>query len=738
MDQAVHPVDSLANDAERLRALHALNVLDSEPEAAFDALVNAASEVCKTPISLLSLVDRDRQWFKARHGLPDTTETPRSQAFCAHAILGNGVLEVPDALQDPRFADNPLVVGEPGIRFYAGFPLVLRDGWRIGTLCVIDTQARSLDAGQRATMVHLAEAASRMLEMRVERQRKVAVMEALQRSEARLQAILFHSPLGIFLTDPEGRCTYTNDRWQTFYGLSAHESLGDGWTRALSGATRATVFKAWNAAVSDGVPFDLEFDVKEHLPRPRRVHCRAQAVLDGEGRLAGYVGMVQDITERVEAQREQRAQHLLLNAAIEALEEGFVLFDPAGRMVMCNRVYRQLYQLSEAEFPLGSTYQSILQHGLRLGHYPEALGHETAWLSQRLDLPANGRAAADRLLADGRWLRVVDHRQPDGHVVGVRMDVTRLVKARDDAQAALRSKSTFLANMSHEVRTPLNAVSGMLTALRQTPLSPTQWDYLTRAESAMRREVALLDDILDMARLESLQINVQLAPMDLEGMLTDLGEVFGLQAAEKSLELVVCTEPGLPEVVVSDARRLRQALNCLLSNAVKFTDQGEVKLSLSVTGGAVDVQDEIALHLVVEDTGPGIPDSELASIFLPFAQGAQGTGRREGGAGLGLSLAQGIVQALGGSISVSSKVGEGSRFEAVVPVQGASRSKAQGRRARRCCCWTRAQPSAVLWLPSRTSSIGSWHVSATWPRGRRKTSCLRPRRRLTSFVPSSG
>jgi len=184
-----------------------------------------------------------------------------------------------------------------------------------------------------------------------------------------------------------------------------------------------------------------------------------------------------------------------------------VIFDSAGRMVMCNQVYRQLYQLSEAEFPLGSTYESILQHGLRLGHYPEALGHEDAWLSQRLDLPANGHSAADRLLADGRWLRVVDHRQPDGHVVGVRMDVTRLVKARDDAQAALRAKSTFLANMSHEVRTPLNAVSGMLTAMRQTPLSPTQWDYLTRAESAMRREVALLDDILDMARLESLQIN---------------------------------------------------------------------------------------------------------------------------------------------------------------------------------------------------------------------------------------
>jgi PAS domain S-box-containing protein len=393
MEQAVHPVDSLANDAERLRALHALDEVDSKPEAAFDALVNAASEVCKTPISLLSLVDRERQWPKARHGLPDTTETPRSQAFCAHAILGNGALEVPDGLQDPRFADNPLVVGELGIRFYAGFPLVLSDGWRFGTLCVIDTQARSLDAGQRATMAHLAEAASRMLEMRVEQQRKVVVMEALQRSEARLQAFSFHSPPGIFLTDSEGRCTYTNDRWRTFYGLSAQESLGDGWARALTGATRAAVFEAWNAAVRDGVPFDLEFNVKEHLPLLRRLHRKARALLDGEGQLTGYVGMVHDITDRVEAQREQRAQHLLLNAAIEALEEGFVIFDPAGRLMMCNHVYRQLYQLSEAEFPLGSTYESSPVREVRESNGLHALSKP---LTRRRLLAAMTHAKSER------------------------------------------------------------------------------------------------------------------------------------------------------------------------------------------------------------------------------------------------------------------------------------------------------------------------------------------------------
>ena len=131
------------NEADRLHALHTFHLLDTDPDGAFDELIELAADICEAPIALISLVDESRQWFKARVGL-DVEETARSVSFCAHAILQDGLFQVPDALKDERFADNPLVTGPPHIRFYAGAPLQTEDGFGLGTLCVIDRQPREL------------------------------------------------------------------------------------------------------------------------------------------------------------------------------------------------------------------------------------------------------------------------------------------------------------------------------------------------------------------------------------------------------------------------------------------------------------------------------------------------------------------------------------------------------------------------------------------------------------------
>jgi GAF domain-containing protein len=136
----------MSDESQRVAQLRELLVLDSAPEPVFDSIVKLASEVCGVPIALVSLVDTERQWFKASVGLPGVNETPRDVAFCAHAIQDDALFEVPDAKNDARFSANPLVTGNPDIRFYAGAPLVLDGGARVGTLCVIDRQARQLDA----------------------------------------------------------------------------------------------------------------------------------------------------------------------------------------------------------------------------------------------------------------------------------------------------------------------------------------------------------------------------------------------------------------------------------------------------------------------------------------------------------------------------------------------------------------------------------------------------------------
>jgi len=169
------------NETERLATLYGLNVLDSAPEKDFDDIVALAAAVCGVPMSLVSLIDTDRQWFKASVGT-DLAETPRDLSFCAHAILGRDLLVVPDARLDPRFADNPAVTGECGVRFYAGAPLVTTDGYALGTLCVVDSRPRRLDVEQLQALRALARQVTSQLELR-----RYAV--ALASTTARLQEL---------------------------------------------------------------------------------------------------------------------------------------------------------------------------------------------------------------------------------------------------------------------------------------------------------------------------------------------------------------------------------------------------------------------------------------------------------------------------------------------------------------------------------------------------------------------
>jgi C4-dicarboxylate-specific signal transduction histidine kinase len=194
------------NEHDRLEDLIRLEILDTESEPFFDDLTKLASEICGTKISLISLIDSNRQWFKSKIGL-EASETPREISWCGHAILADGIFEIPDAELDERFKDNPLYTGEPHVRFYAGAPLKTSSGYNIGTLCVIDSQPKNLNDWQRSALKKLANQVVLLLEARL-REKKLKI------ANEKLDVIVKNIPLNLVIYDKEGEISWVNEQWQ--------------------------------------------------------------------------------------------------------------------------------------------------------------------------------------------------------------------------------------------------------------------------------------------------------------------------------------------------------------------------------------------------------------------------------------------------------------------------------------------------------------------------------------------
>ena len=228
---AVTPLE----ESRRLAALRELGVLDTSPEAAFDTITRTAAQLCGVPIALISLIDAQRQWFKSNFGLEGVAETRRDVAFCDHAIRDAALLEVPDATQDPRFAANPLVTGNPDIRFYAGAPITLPGGERIGTVCVIDRAPRHLDQHQRAMLEGLATILGAML---TQRRQLLAATGQLADSEQRVRRLYEATPAILHSIGPDGRILNVSDRWLALMGYERHEVVGRASSDFLTPASR--------------------------------------------------------------------------------------------------------------------------------------------------------------------------------------------------------------------------------------------------------------------------------------------------------------------------------------------------------------------------------------------------------------------------------------------------------------------------------------------------------------------
>ena len=353
-------------------------------------------------------------------------------------------------------------------------------------------------------------------------------------------------------------------------------------------------------------------------------------------------------------------------AAVEAIPDGFVLFDREDRLLTCNQRYREIYAHSAPAMVPGATFEEILRHGLAQGQHVDAVGREDDWLAERMEQHRNPVALHEQQLSDGRWLRAHDHPTPDGGRVGLRVDISEikmqqaaLETARTAAEAANRAKSAFLANMSHEIRTPMNGVVGMAELLCDTDLSDDQRLFAETIRSSGEALLVIINDILDYSRIEAERVTLHPQPFDLEHVIHEVAMLLQPRALAKRLDLMIDFDMFLPTRYIGDPGRLRQILTNLVGNAVKFTHSGHILIrvvGLEVEAGCQQ------LHVTVEDTGIGIAPEHLAHVFGEFNQVEDQTNRKFEGTGLGLAITQRLIERMGGSVWVDSEFGKGSSF----------------------------------------------------------------------------
>jgi len=354
-------------------------------------------------------------------------------------------------------------------------------------------------------------------------------------------------------------------------------------------------------------------------------------------------------------------------AAVEAVPDGFVLFDHEDRMVMCNQRYKEIYADSAPAIVPGARFEDTLRYALGHGQIEEAVGREDDWLAERLMQHQRTDEVIEQHISGDRWLRILEKRTPDGGIVGLRVDITAqkqqhqaLEEARVAAEAANRAKSAFLANMSHELRTPMNGVVGMADLLCDTPLSEEQRLYAETIRNSGDALLVLLNDVLDYSKIEAHKLNLHNEPFDLERAIHEIVMLLQATAQGKSLDLLIDYDMFLPTRFNGDRGRIRQVLTNLIGNAVKFTEAGHVLVRVVGIEAADPGQQQI--HITVEDTGIGIAPEMQSHIFGEFNQVEDQQNRKFEGTGLGLAISKQLVELMGGEMWLDSEMGEGACF----------------------------------------------------------------------------
>jgi two-component system sensor histidine kinase/response regulator len=510
-----------------------------------------------------------------------------------------------------------------------------------------------------------------------ELRRRVETSASLAAAEERYRSLVETASDLVWRVDRQGRWTYVNEASRRIYGHSPHELIG----------RQVLDFAEDDRVAADRVAFrqvlegdDLrDHETVHHSADGKRRHLSFSAipVRGWDGTIVGAQGTARDVTEQVayRATLERLLrQTSMVRSLINNTADQIFFKDADGVYRGCNEAFARFLGVTEDAL-VGNRdhdlYPSERADAYREGDRQAMESTQPIRLEEWVDAPDGRRVLLDTVKTAYR----MEDGTPVG-VIGITRDITefraqedQLREALERAEWATRMKSAFLANMSHEIRTPMNGILGMTELLLDSGLNPTQRNAAELVHQSGEALLSVLNDILDFSKIEAGRLELETAPFDLHDLLTSAARVMAVPAGARGNELILDLDPEVPRGVVGDPGRIRQVLNNLLNNAVKFTEDGEIHLRAEVRPSPGTPDGTETLVIRVRDTGIGIPAHKLESIFEEFGQADASTARRYGGTGLGLTISRRIARLMGGDLTVESEEGDGSLFQFTCPVR---------------------------------------------------------------------